>query len=261
MNIGNYVKVKSIEEAYNLLQEDKDNLIVGGGAWLKQTNKNVKTMIDLERCNLNQITENKDTLVIGSMTTLRDLECNKSLKEIDGGILVKAISGIMGVSIRNIATIGGSIVGRYSFSDILTPLLVMDCTLEFFKDGSMTIQEFLSTKKLNDILLNITIKKSNNKGYFYAMKKTSLDFAVINVAITKGKTISIAVGARPSVAALQTEAMDYINNEQVNTEAIDKTASMISSQTKFGSNAKASEEYRRSITNTYIKRGLKEVTS
>ena len=260
MKINNFVKVKNLEEACSLLQEDKDNAIVGGGAWLRLTNKNVKTLIDLEECKLNEIKDGKDTLTIGAMVTLRDLETNESLQKINDGILSNAIKGIMGVSIRNIATIGGSIIGKYSFSDILTPLLVMDCSLEFYKTGTMTLKEFMKLKKVDDILMNIIIKKTNNKGYFTAMKKTSLDFAVVNVAITKGESISIAVGARPSVALLQTEAMDFINKEEVTLETIEKAASMISKNTKFGSNAKASEEYRRSIVETFIKRGLKEVT-
>ena len=261
MNISNYVKVKNVEEAYNLLLEDKDNIIVGGGAWLRLTNKKVKNLIDLEDCNLKQIKEDENTLTIGAMNSLRDLESNESLQTLNGGILSNAIKGIMGVSIRNIATIGGSIIGKYSFSDILTPLLVMDCSLEFYKAGKISLEEFMKLKSIDDILLNIIIKKSKNKGYFTSMKKTSLDFAVVNVAITSGTEISIAVGARPSVAALQTEAMEFINNNEINEETINKTASMISQNTKFGSNAKASESYRRSIVETYIKRGLKEVTS
>jgi len=260
LKINEYVQPTCMEEAYNLLLEDKANIIVGGGAWLKLTNKNVNKLINLEQLGLNHIDVIDDDIIIGSMTTLRDVELNEEVKSVDNGILVDAIKGIMGVSIRNIATIGGSIMGRYSFSDILTPLLVMDVELEFYKKGVMSLESFLNEKPFEDILLNIIIHKSSNNGYFYSMKKTSLDFAVVNVAITKGEDIKISVGARPSISILHKEAMKYINGiDKPSEEDIKDVSSMVSSNTKFGTNSRASEEYRRDLVNTYIKRGLREV--
>lgn len=262
VKIKAYKKVSSLQEAYDLLQEDKSNLIIGGGAWIKQTNKEVGTMIDLEHLKLNQILEIGENLVIGSMTTLRDVELNESLNHIDGGILVQAIKGIMGVSIRNIATIGGSIMGKYSFSDILTPLSVMDVELEFYKAGVMKLSDFMKLKKVDDILLNIIIKNRTSKGYFYTMKKTHLDFAVVNVAITNHEGIDIAIGARPSLCSKPEKAIAYINSQKEITQAvINETASIAIEETKFGTNSRASKEYRTDITKVYIQRGIKEVTT
>lgn len=262
MKINEFVKVNDLEEAYNLLQSDPKNIIVGGGAWLKLTNREVHQMIDLEKLHLNKISENADSITIGSMTTLRDVELNESIRELEDGILAKAIHGIMGLNIRNLATIGGSIMGKYAFSDILTPLLVMDVQLEFYKSGKMTLSEFMSIKLPNDILMNVIIKKRKANGYFYAMKKTSLDFAVINVAITKADKIDIAIGARPSVSTKPENAIEYINShENITIEIIEKTAKKVIEETKFGANARASKEYREDITEVYVKRGLSEVTS
>ena len=261
MKIKNYLKVSGLEEAYTLLQEDKNNIIIGGGAWLKLTNKEVETMIDLENLKLNQIIEIGDSIAIGAMTTLRDIELNESLNHVDGGILVKALKGIMGISIRNIATIGGSIMGKYSFSDVLTPLSVMDVELEFYKAGMMPLSEFMAMRSINDILLNVIIKNRKSEGYFYSMKKTSLDFAVINVAITKNELYDIAIGARPSLCMKPVKAIEYLNKQsKLNPEKIEIAVQLAIEETKFGTNSRASGEYREDIAAVYIKRGINEVT-
>jgi CO/xanthine dehydrogenase FAD-binding subunit len=262
LKIKEYVKVNSIEEAYELQKANPKNLVVGGGAWLKQTNKEVDMLIDLELLGLNKIEDSEKEITIGAYTTLRDIEQSELLNDLADGIFTEAVRGIMGVSIRNIATIGGSIMGKYSFSDVLTPLLVLDVTLEFYKRGKISLVEFMSIKKVDDILLNVIINKKETLGYFYTMKKTKLDLAVVNVAVSNGDGINIAIGARPSVASLPTKAIEFINNQKVITkEVINETAKLAVEETKFGTNSRASEEYRRSITETYIIRGLSEVLS
>lgn len=262
MKINEYKKVDTIEDAYKLLHNNKANIIVGGGAWLKLTNKKVGIMIDLDKLGLNKITENDSSVIIGAMTTLREVEVNKSLQKICNGIICEAISGIMGVSIRNIATIGGSIMGKYSFSDILTPLLVLDTKLEFYKLGLISIEEYLKMKVTDDILLKVIINKNDSTGYFHTVKKTKLDFAVVNVAISKGDKYDISIGARPSISNKPEAAIKYINEaKEVTEKVILKTSELAVSETKFGSNSRASKEYRELVTRTYIERGLREVIS
>ena len=263
MKINNYYKAQSLQEAYEVLLEDSKNIIIGGGAWLKLTNKDVETVVDITSIGLNEIIELPNQIEIGSMTSLRQIEQCDAIQQLSNGILSEAINHIMGVSIRNIATIGGSIMGRYSFSDIITPLLVMDASLIFYKLGEISLTEFIENKKIpNDILLKIVIPKTNKIGYFYKVQKSRLDFAVVNVAITKGETIDIAVGARPSLTKRPVKAIEFINAaKDVNDEIIHQTALMAIDELKFGTNAKASDEYREIVTKVYIKRGLKEVMS
>jgi CO/xanthine dehydrogenase FAD-binding subunit len=254
-----FYRAPSITLAYEKLLENPNNQIIGGGAWLKLTKKNVHTVIDLEDCQLSGIKEEQDYVVIGAMTTLYEVEKSNLITSLGDGVLSKAISKIMGVGIKNIATIGGSIVGKYSFSDILTPLLVLDVTLVFHHKGNISLSEFIDTKKIDkDILLSIKIKKESLRGYFYKMSKTALDFAIVNVAVSKGVTIKVAVGARPSIAVLATEVMELVNKEGVTEKILEEALQKVDS-IKFSTNAKASEEYRRSIAKVYIKRGIKEV--
>ena len=264
MKINNYHVAKSVEEAYEVLNQDASNLILAGGAWLRMSTKVVDTAVDLSKCGLDQIVETDDTFEIGAMVTLREVEKHAGLLNHFSGVFNQGIHAIMGVAIRNLATIGGSVAGRYAFSDLLTPLLVFKTEVEFFEKGRMTLEEFLALKgKHQDILTKIIIKKEKGVGYYYTMKKTGLDFAVLNVAISNvNNEFKIALGARPSVAMLAKEAMAFINKQEaVTEEVILEAAKIASEELKFGSNQRASSEYRTQLAGVYVKRGLKEVTT
>lgn len=77
LTIKNYVRVKSLEEAYELNQ--KNGCILGGMLWLKMSSRTVQTAIDLSELGLNTIEETKDEFSIGCMTTLRQLELDERL--------------------------------------------------------------------------------------------------------------------------------------------------------------------------------------
>lgn len=66
------------------------------------------------------------------MTPLRELEINKRLNEYTHGAVRESLRHIVGVQFRNCATIGGSIWGRYGFSDVLTMFLAMDTWVELY---------------------------------------------------------------------------------------------------------------------------------
>ncbi|PAT01592.1 hypothetical protein CI105_05835 [Candidatus Izimaplasma bacterium ZiA1] len=261
LKILQYYKPTNLEDAYQELLKDDNNLIIGGGAWLRLTNKVINKAIDLELLSNNKIMTTNTDYEIGNLVTLKEVEDHEGLKRLMSGILPKAISKIMGESIRNIATLSGSIMGKYSFSDVITPLLVMNTRLVFYKQGEVSLEDFLHTKKSpKDILLKILIKKEVGTGYFHKVQKTSLDFAVINLAITKGSKIDIAIGARPSIALKPVKAIEYINKaEKIDELIIDETVIHVLNEIKLGSNNRASDEYRKELVKVYLKRGLNEV--
>lgn len=259
MKIKQFYKAESLNDAYHKLLENNKNAIVGGGAWIKQGNKEIETLIDLENLRLNKISESTKQIEIGAMVTLRQLETNPIILSYANGMLSKAIKSVMGIGIRNLATIGGSVIGKYSFSDILTPLLALDVSLVFHKSGVISLSEFVSTKKpVNDILVQILIKKETISGYFYKMSKTALDFAVVNIAVSKSDKFKVVIGARPSIAILAKEVMEVLNNNSLNDVVIESAIEKVNN-IKFSSNSKASKEYRAQIAKVYIKRGILEV--
>lgn len=264
MKIKKYHAALSLKNAYETLNESKQNVLIGGGVWLKMGSKEIETMVDLKSLDLDKIIDHKEFIEIGSLSTLRDLEINPGIKRLGKGFLADALNKVMGAGFRNVATIGGSIIGKYAFSDILTPLITLDVELIFYPKRSVKLIDFLETKgRTTDILTHIIVKKNQGEGYFKKVSNTVLDFAIINVSVLlENKAYKIAIGARPGVATLAQEAMDYLNKQAVITEeVIAEVGTIIENTIHFGSNKAAQDAYRKLVAITYVKRGIKEVTN
>ncbi len=127
----------------------------------------------------------------------------------------------------------------------------------------MSLENFLNAKgKMTDILTHIIIQKSPGKGFFKKVSGTTLEFAILNVAIyQEHNSYQIAVGSRPSVAMLSHEASEFLNkNKKITEEVLDEVAEFVLNTVKLGSNKSGSEAYRKVLAKTYVKRGIKEVT-
>lgn len=114
LKIKEYVKVNSLEEAYELNQK-KSSRVLGGMVWMKMMNRSVGTAIDLSGLGLDRITETEEEFVIGCMTSLRTLETHPGINTYTGGAMRESLRHIVGVQFRNCATAGGSIYGRFGF--------------------------------------------------------------------------------------------------------------------------------------------------
>jgi len=264
LKIDSYLKAKSVEEAYKVLKENKDAAVIAGGAWLKLMPKTIGTAIDLKGLGLDEITETDNEIVIGCMATLRQVEKYEALQEQYDGIISKSASSIMGVTVRNIATIGGTVAGKYGFSDLLPTLMVVDAELEFYKRGRVKLSEFMNEKGFaDDILTHIYIKKVKSRGWFETMKNTAIDFPIINSAVIKSpEGYCIVIGARPYKAAYAIKSMEFINAcKNPGTDEIAQAADIAADEMKFGKNQRGSAEYRKELCRTFVKRGLTEVIS
>ena len=136
-----YVKVDSLAEAYELCQK-RSSLVVGGNVWLKMTGVTKRTIVDLSGLGLDKIEETGDEFRIGCMCTLRQLEVHQGLNQYFGGIFKECTRHIVGVQMRNCATVGGSIFARFGFSDILTCMMALDTYVELYHGGIVPLAEF-----------------------------------------------------------------------------------------------------------------------
>ena len=259
MKVNEYYRASSLEDAYQKLQASPKNAIVAGGLWMKKMGQSYDSLIDLSKLGLDKISETKDEVIVGSMVTQRDFEDSKIVSFLFAGAPAYAVREVMGVNFRNLATIGGSIMGRYPFSDVITGLLPYDVELEFYPAQKMSLEEYLNYKgKLNAILVAIHIKKGEGKGFFKKVKTTALDFPIVNIAVAKvNKEYRIVVGARPMVAARSYRAMEYLNNGG---KDFAKAAELAVEELSFMDNKDASKEYRVDLAKVYVRRGLEEVS-
>ena len=262
LKIKSYVKVNSLAEAYELNQK-KTARILGGMVWMKMGNRAISTAIDLSGLGLDTILENDDEFIIGCMTPLRDLETNEALNTYTPGAMKESLCHIVGVQFRNCATVGGSIYGRYGFSDVLTMFLGMDTWVELYDAGRIPLTEFVNMKKDNDILVNIIVRKEPLLTCYLSQRNIKTDFPVLTCAVRveDGKGC-VVLGARPAKAVrveLPAELAEKLAAGNASAEELKAAASEISDQFTYGSNMRGSAEYRHHLGRVLLRRCMEEI--
>lgn len=255
MKIKEYMRPESLKEAYTLMNNNKKAVLVAGGAYLRLQNREIPLAVDLSGLGLDYIIEENNYLKIGAMTTLRRIEIDNYCSSELSGVLSNMVRQIASLQLRNIVTIGGSICGKYSFSDLLPALIALDTTLRFYKFGEISIDEFLKTDLKNDILLEIVIDLDQVANVKY-LKKTYKEYSLINVALAKKETsYRIAVGARPGRGTYAKLASKILTTE----DNVEKACEILVEELDFKDDYRVSGDYRKSIAQTLLKEAYKEL--
>ena len=247
ITIQKYIRAQSLEEAY-ALNQSRRNRIVGGMLWLKMGHGSIDTAIDLCDLGLNTIEETEDAFLIGAMATLRDLELHPALNAYTGNAVQQAVKDIVGVQFRNLATVGGSIYGRFGFSDVLTLFMAIGAKVELYNGGVMSVEAFTHLpREHNDILVSVIVPKNVGRVAYLSQRNAKTDFPVLTCAVCESEDGMVcAVGARPALA-------ECVKNLPDRPE---EAAEMVAEQLQFGSNLRAGAEYRRRICRVLVRRAM-----
>ena len=266
-----YVRAQSLDEAYELYQK-KPNFVLGGMLWLKMKNKTLGTAIDLCDLGLDQIDEDENEFRIGAYATLRQIETHEALNAYTHGAIAESVRHIVGVQFRNVATVGGSIWGRFGFSDVMTIFRALGAKVQLHKAGIMDLDEFAALPRTTrDVLVSVIVPK-NAKGVVYlSQRNQSTDFPVLTCAVANrsGRYVAV-VGASPYMAEpvwdedgildcladAKTDSNAALTDNSENNAKIDKFAEYVAEHIRFGSNIRAGAEYREIICRVLTRRAV-----
>ncbi len=256
LKIANYVRAQSLEEAYTLCQK-KSNVILGGMLWLKMQNRSVNTAIDLCDLGLDTIEETEDSYSIGAMVSLRDLEVHPGINALTMGAMAGALKHIVGVQFRNCATIGGSLYGRFGFSDVLTIFQVLDAKVELYKHGIMDIADFTNLPRgTRDVLVRVWLPKGTRKTAYLTQRNSATDFPSLACAVSeKDGRYVCSIGARPAKAVPFTDEEGILKNG-ITLESATDFGQYIAEKCEFDSNLRGSAAYRKKICAVLVRRCL-----
>ena len=266
-----YVRAQSLDEAYELYQK-KPNFVLGGMLWLKMKNKTLGTAIDLCDLGLDQIDEDENEFRIGAYATLRQIETHEALNAYTHGAIAESVRHIVGVQFRNVATVGGSIWGRFGFSDVMTIFRALGAKVQLHKAGVMDLDEFAALPRTTrDVLVSVIVPK-NAKGIVYlSQRNQSTDFPVLTCAVANrsGRYVAV-IGASPYMAepvwdeegildgitGAETDGNTALTENSENNEKIEKFAGYVADHIRFGSNIRAGAEYREMICKVLTRRAV-----
>ena len=255
LTIKHYVRAKTLDEAYTLCQK-RANVVLGGMLWLKVQNRTVDTAIDLSDLGLDAIEETPEAFRIGAMVTLRQLEEHPALNALTCGALADSVRPIVGVQFRNLATLGGSLYGRFGFSDLLTLFLALDAVVELHHGGAVPLADYAARPYERDILTHIVVPKQPGKVAYRAQRNTATDFPVLTCAVAvRPDGVRCAIGARPMKAQLYT-GIPALLAKGIDALSAQAFGESIAAEASFGSNLRAVAGYRRAICPVLVRRAL-----
>lgn len=248
LKIKTYVRPQTLEEAYGLSQK-RGSVILGGMLWLKMQSRSVNTAIDLQDLGLDQIEETEEAYRIGAMVTLRDLEKHQGLNALTHGAMAESVKHIVGVQFRNVATVGGSIYGRFGFSDVLTMFMALDAKVELYGAGVLSVEEFAKKPyEEKDLLVRVIVPKTPRRVVYLSQRNISTDFPVLTCAVSRvGEETTFVIGARPAKAVCV---------RGIPAGEPETAAAAVAERLRFGSNVRAGAEYRQRICQVLVRRAL-----
>lgn len=266
-----YVRAQSLDEAYELYQK-KPNFVLGGMLWLKMKNKTLGTAIDLCDLGLDQIDEDENEFRIGAYATLRQIETHEALNAYTHGAIAESVRHIVGVQFRNVATVGGSIWGRFGFSDVMTIFRALGAKVQLHKAGIMDLDEFAALPRTTrDVLVSVIVPKNAKAVVYLSQRNQSTDFPVLTCAVANrsGRYVAV-IGASPymaepvwdedgildGIADAKTDSNAALTDNSENNAKIDKFAEYVAEHIRFGSNIRAGAEYREIICRVLTRRAV-----
>lgn len=269
MEIGRYERPKTLDSAYDLIVREK-GLALGGGVWACRTVRRAALAVDLCDLDLRYIRESGDRIELGALATLRDVETSDLLASRFGGLFAEATGHVVGVQLRNVLSVGGTVAGRYGFSDLLAVLCALGATVHFWNAPAAGMGEFMEKSGAEPFLIEKVSIPVGARAAFQSLRITNNDFPVLNACAAyhpgsaNGEAEGawkVVVGSRPASARPSLQAEAILAGKPAPGEALARRAGEAAAgELRFGSDTRGSAEYRRAICPVLVSRAILEAS-
>jgi CO/xanthine dehydrogenase FAD-binding subunit len=252
LNTLTYHSPKSLKEAMQLYGSLQDVKILAGGTFLLNSLKLLKrkgtrtaaNILSLRKVeDLKGIEADNDQMTIKAMTIINDLFDSPLLTD-NFQLLRTVCKNISTNPIRNMATMGGNLTCRYTWTEMGAVMIAYDAQMHFMdtagQTSSVSAEEFFknAAKSENKIFTHVTLKRDKTARMAYRrVKKTMhVDIPLLAVCvktnIKDGKFVNVRVTVNngnafaqrdyilekflenaPAAAKTAQEALDHLNTE------------------------------------------------
>jgi CO/xanthine dehydrogenase FAD-binding subunit len=169
------------------------------------------------------------------------------------------VRSIVGVQFRNLATVGGSIYGRYGFSDVLTFFMAVNAKVELYQRGLVSVEEFAQLPHDRDVLVRVIVPRRPQRVAYLSRRNTRTDFPVLTCCISlSGDDIRCCVGARPHRAVCLGDERGILQNG-ITPERAKAFGDYVKETVKTGSDLRGSGEYRQIVAGVLAQRALTQL--
>ncbi len=272
-HIQSIARPTTADGAWRLRTADPEaTRFLGGGIDLiLYTPETVTTLIDVSRLGQAGVSADRAGLAISSGTTLSRILEAPEIAAYTGGFLRDVLRQVASPLQRNVATIGGAVARAHPWSDVVLALLVLDADVEVF-DGaprSVPAAEFYASRSQNvaPLVTGVRLPKRtpSTRGAFEKFGRTGFDVGLLNCAcvmeLSKGvcRAVRVAAGGTPALARRLPEAEEALEGKRPSLATIGETASLAARGVNARDDRRASESYRRTLTEVGVRRCLERL--
>ncbi|MFA6582863.1 MAG: FAD binding domain-containing protein [Elusimicrobiaceae bacterium] len=271
--INTYIRPESAKAAAAALADCKGKavLLAGGIQIVKTMPPGVTAVVDLRDARLSYIKKEAACLKIGAGTTFSEMVASPVIKKWAGGMMHKAALRVSSNMIRNMATVGGSIVRPYPFNHFPAVLYALDAKAVIVlkgKTSKVAIAEIFEkelgselgrTAVLSEIQIPAGTEKWN--GVFDRVAKTESSWENIMIcaaaAEIKGgvcKNIRLALGSALPKPVRLLKAEKSLSGKKITDILASQAGDIGAGEAGSFNSVSAPSEYKRQIAPAVIKR-------
>ena len=262
----------TLAEASRLFAEEHAQLLAGGTdliIGMKAYTETPQSVVSLQKIpGLADITTDSDSINIGAMTKVRDVELSADILQ-HHTALAEGAAEIGSIQIRNLATLGGNIAHASPAADTVAGLLVADAQVDIASaDGerSVPINELFTgpgqtVLAPGEIITHFRLPSPASGSHYIKHKiREVMDLAFIGVAAAVNLDNGTITDARIGLAAVAptpiraTEAENLLTGNAPTPELIEQAGEAAADGCSPISDLRCSAEHRREMVNVLTKR-------
>ena len=280
-SIDGYHRPRDLTQAIEILSKfgRQARVIAGGTDILPRRPGASKSLhshhlVDIAGLALDYIKSDNNRIRIGAATTINTLSAFAEFSSRHYQALYEAAEAHSTPTIKNRATVGGSLCNASPCADLALPLLAMDATLlvagpsgqreipiaDFFRGANYT------ELAVDEVLLEIRIpSQPKNAGSTFVKlrrQQTAIDMAIVNVATSlicnEGvcDTARIALGAVAPISFRAVKAESVLAGKKLDQNTILKAATVAVEEASPIGDIRATAAYRRKMVGVLVRRAL-----
>ena len=274
--VTSYHKPTTVDEAQRLARRRGEHaaFLAGGTALLARRDAQVTSLVDLGGLGLDYIRQGADKrgarrLEIGAMTTLQTLTTSPVLAAFAGGLLATAAHDTATRTVRNAATIGGSIAACGPATDVVVALLALVGEVLAASGRVLTVEDILANRwpsrhpRLHREI-HLYNLFSTYQSAFCRVARLPSDQAIVNVAAVVRMDGDVCVDIRLAAGGVAekperlriTEAM--LINTRLDEASLEKAAGMAMEMVDPPADILGSSEYRRAMLGVLLRRAVEQ---
>jgi carbon-monoxide dehydrogenase medium subunit len=270
-----YFKPGSVHAATVFLARTRGaKAICGGTDIMVERDPEVTHLVDLAQLPLNYIKKRGDSVLIGSTTSIRQIELSQLFRKSPLRIIYDAVQDFGTIQVRNMASIGGNLCNGIPSAEMPPPLIALDATVRITGPNSsrsvplQSVYRHVRTLALSrgELLTEIRIPKQppRTTGAYLRLVRTQVDIALASAAVrlTLDKRSHVAdcrvvLGSVAPTPVRAKNAEAFFRKKKIDDDTLAQAGQIASEDARPISDVRATADYRKAIVTTLVERAAK----